>query len=75
VGVKFGEFTCFEHLAKKVWQMNGFSQKVIIISRNLDDFSLVNQTCDSPNLLNFLPAKLSCCTVYIKCFKMKYMQY
>jgi len=35
-GIKFYEFTCFEHLAKKVWQMNRFSQKVIIVSRNLD---------------------------------------
>jgi len=43
VGQKFDEFTCFEHLAKKVWQMNRFSQKVIIVSRNLDGFSLANQ--------------------------------
>jgi len=40
---KFGEFTRFEHLAKKVWRMNRFSQKVIIVSRNLDGFSLANQ--------------------------------
>jgi len=40
---KFGEFTRFEQLAKKVWRMNRFSQKVIIVSRNLDGFSLVNQ--------------------------------
>jgi len=40
---KFGEFTRFKHLAKKVWQMNRFSQKVIIASRNLDGFSLANQ--------------------------------
>jgi len=31
-----------EHLAKKVWWMNRFSQKVIIVSRNLDGFSLAN---------------------------------
>jgi len=43
VGQKFGEFTRFEHLAKKVWQMNRFNQKVIIVSRNLDGFSLANQ--------------------------------
>jgi len=30
-------------LAKKVWWMNRFSQKVVIVSRNLDSFSLVNQ--------------------------------
>jgi len=40
---KFGEFTYFEHLVKKVWQMNRFSQKVIIVSRNLNGFSLANQ--------------------------------
>jgi len=39
---KFGEFTCFEHLAKKVWQMNRFSQKVIIVSKNWNGFSLAN---------------------------------
>jgi len=40
---KSGEFTHFEHLAKKVWRMNRFSQKAIIVSRNLDGFSLANQ--------------------------------
>jgi len=40
---KFGEFTRYEHLVKEVWQINRFSQKVIIVSRNLDGFSLVNQ--------------------------------
>jgi len=44
VGVKFGEFTRFEHLAKKAWQMNRFSQKVIIVSRNLDGFSSANRS-------------------------------
>jgi len=42
-GEKFGKFSCFEHLAKKVWQMNRFTQKVINVSRNLDGFSLANQ--------------------------------
>jgi len=34
---KFGgtKFTRFEHLAKKVWRMNKFSQKVIDVSKNL----------------------------------------
>jgi len=40
VGIKFGKFTHFEHLVKNVWRMNRFSQKVIIVSRNLDGFSL-----------------------------------
>jgi len=39
---KFAEFTRFEHLAKKVWRMNRFSQKVILVSTNLDGFSLAN---------------------------------
>jgi len=38
---KFGEFTPFEHLAKKVWQMNRFNQKVTIV-RDFDGFSLTN---------------------------------
>jgi len=42
-GQKFGEFTRFEHLAKKVWRMNRFSQKVINVSINLDGYSLANQ--------------------------------
>jgi len=65
VGRKLGEFTCFEYLAKKVWQMNRFSQMVIIGSRNLD--GLVWQIKDdSPNLPNFLPAKLFHYTVLLK---------
>ena len=44
---------------KKVWQMKRFSQKVIIINRNLD--SLVCQIKD--DLPNFLPAKHSRYTV------------
>jgi len=40
---KFGEFTHFEHWRRKVWQMNKFSQNIIIVSRNLDGFSLANQ--------------------------------
>jgi len=42
-GQKFGKFTHFEHLAKKVGRMIKFNQKVIIVSRNLDGFGLVNQ--------------------------------
>jgi len=30
-------------LILNIWQMNRFSQKVIIVSRNLDGFSLANQ--------------------------------
>jgi len=42
-GQKFGKFTHFEQLVEQVWQMNRFSQKVIILSRNFDGFSLANQ--------------------------------
>jgi len=59
---KFGKFTCFEQLARKVWQMNRFSQKIIIVSRNLDGFSLANQGW----FTNFLLSKVSCYMV-IEC--------
>ena len=39
---KFGEFHCYERLARKVWQIDRFSHKVIIICKNLDGFSLAN---------------------------------
>ena len=56
MGVKFGKFTRFEHLTKKVWQMNRFSQKIIIVRRNL--MILVWQIShDSPNSPSFLPPK------------------
>jgi len=51
--------TCFEHLAKKFWRMNRFSQKkIIIVCRNLDGFSLANHRWFAK------PAKLSCYTVH-----------
>jgi len=41
--------------------MNRFSQKVIIVSRNLDGFSFNWRIMDDlPISPNFLPAKLSC---------------
>jgi len=46
--------------------MNRFSQKVIIVSRNLDGSSLAIMD-DSPNSQNFLPAKLSSYTVISSC--------
>jgi len=44
---------------KKVWQMNRFSQKAIIVTRNLDGFSLANQMmihqiCQTLSPPNFL---------------------
>ena len=48
---------------KKVWRMNRLAKGLLIVTTNLDGFSLVNhrQSANSPN---FLPAKLSCYTVY-----------
>ena len=42
---------------KKVWQINRSAKSLIIVSTNQDGFSLANHD-DSPNLPNFLPAKL-----------------
>jgi len=42
-GQKFGEFAHFEHFVKKSLANEWFSQKIIIVSRNLDGFSLANQ--------------------------------
>jgi len=41
VGVKFGEFTHFEYLVKESLVND---QKVIIVSINLDGFSLANRS-------------------------------
>ena len=39
---KFGEFTVMSIWRGKVWRMDRFSHKVIIISKNLDGFSSAN---------------------------------
>ena len=39
---KFGELTLFEHLTKKVWQLNRSPNRLLIVITNLDGFSLVN---------------------------------
>ena len=39
---KFGKFTLFKCLAKKVWQMNRSAKVLLIVTTNLDDFSLIN---------------------------------
>ena len=41
-GEEVGELTCFEHLVKKVCQINRSANRLLIISTNLDGFSLVN---------------------------------
>ena len=43
--------------------MNRSAKGLLIVTTNLDGFSL-QITDDSPILLNFLPAKLSCYTVF-----------
>ena len=47
---------------KKVWQMNRSAKGLLMVTTNLDGFSLMNCR-NSPNLPNFLPAKLSRYTV------------
>ena len=42
VGRKFGGFALFEHLARKVWQMNRPANRLSIVSTNLDGFGLAN---------------------------------
>ena len=55
MGGKFGEVTLFEHLAKenlvkKVWQINRSDNRLLIVSTNLDGFSLAKH---GPNSSNF----------------------
>jgi len=62
--IKFGEFTHFEHLAKKSLANDRFSQMIIIISRNLDDFSLrgsrmICQICQTFPLYGMLITRMS----------------
>ena len=38
----FVEFTLFKHLAKKVWQINRSAKSLLIVSTNLDGFTLVD---------------------------------
>ena len=42
VAGKFSDLTVFEHLAKKVWQINRLANRLLIINTNLDSFSLAN---------------------------------
>ena len=58
---KFGEFTLFRRLAEKVWQMNRSAKELLIVTNNL----VWRIADDSPNLPNFLPAKLSCYMVCV----------
>ena len=41
-GGKFGKMTRFKHWQKKVWQINGSANRLLIVSINLDGFSLAN---------------------------------
>ena len=42
MGVKVGELTLFEHLAKESLQINRSANRLLIVSTNLDGFSLAN---------------------------------
>ena len=44
IAAKFsgGELTLFKHLAKKVCRINRSANRLLIVSTNLDDFSLAN---------------------------------
>ena len=37
----FGKFTLFKRLVKKVWQINRSAKGILILTTNLDGFSLV----------------------------------
>ena len=39
---QFGKLTSFEQLAKKVWRINRSANRSLIVSTNLDGFSLTN---------------------------------
>ena len=49
---------------KKVWRMNRSAKGLLIVTTNLDGFSLVNHRY-LPNSPNFLPAKLYCYIQYV----------
>ena len=42
LGRNFGEFALTEHLVEKFWQMNRSTNRLSILTTNLDGFSLVN---------------------------------
>ena len=64
---KFGELTCFEHLAKKVWQINRSANRLLIVSTNLNGFSLVNRW-QFAKFAKLSPAKHARYTVYVDTF-------
>ena len=66
-GGNVGELTRFEHLAKKVWQINRSANRLLMISTNLDGCSLANHV-QFAKFANVSPAKVSLHTVYQKSF-------
>ena len=42
MGRKFGKFTLFKCLVRKVWRMNTLAIGLLIVTTNSDGFSLVN---------------------------------
>ena len=60
---KFGESTLFKHLVKKVWRINRSENRLLIVSTDLDDFSLANHG-QFAKFAKLPLAKLSHYTVY-----------
>ena len=58
---------------KEVWRINRSAKRLLIVTTNLDDFSVVNYR-PFTNSPNFLPAKLSCYTVCLNAFHSTYMR-
>ena len=52
---KFGEFALFESLAKKFWRISKSAKRLLIVSTNLDAFSLANheRLAKFPNLSRY----------------------
>ena len=65
-------FTVMSVWRGKVWRMDGFSHKVIIISKNLDGFSLANHG-QFAKFAKLSPAKLSRYTVNEVLVQYKYI--
>ena len=60
---KFGESTLLKHLVKKVWRINRSENRLLIVSTDLDDFSLANHG-QFAKFTKLPLAKLSHYTVY-----------
>ena len=57
VGGNIGKLICFKHLAKESWWINRSANRLLMISTNLDDYSLVNHG-QFTKFANISPAKV-----------------